>query len=94
MGYRLVIFPMSAFRAMMKSVAALFCELKEKGTLKDALGQMQTRAELYELLGYDQLHQTRRSVGCPLSIKRREPHELSANGFYWTRGQRLRLSVS
>ena len=54
MGYRLVIFPMSAFRTMMKAVEGLFRELKEKGTLEGALGQMQTRAELYELLGYDE----------------------------------------
>ena len=54
MGYRLVIFPMSAFRTMMKAVEGLFRELKEKGTLEGALGQMQTRDELYELLGYDE----------------------------------------
>ena len=54
MGYCLVIFPLSAFRTMMKAVEGLFLELKEKGTLKDALGQMQTREELYELLGYDE----------------------------------------
>ncbi len=54
MGYCLVIFPMSAFRTMMKAVEGLFRELKEKGTLAGALGQMQTREELYELLGYDE----------------------------------------
>ena len=54
LGYRLVIFPMSAFRTMMKAVEGLFRELKEKGTLERALGQMQTRDELYELLGYDE----------------------------------------
>ena len=53
MGYRMVIFPMSAFRVMMKAVEGLFQELKEKGTLEGATGRMQTRQELYELLDYD-----------------------------------------
>ena len=53
LGYKMVIFPMSAFRTMMKAVAELFCELKEKGTLEGALGRMQTREELYKLLDYD-----------------------------------------
>ncbi len=52
MGYNMVIFPMSAFRAMMKAVEGLFRELKEKGTLEGALPRMQTREELYELLDY------------------------------------------
>lgn len=53
LGYQLVIFPMSAFRTMMKAVEGLFRELKAKGTLADALPRMQTREELYELLDYD-----------------------------------------
>ena len=53
MGYSMVIFPMSAFRAMMKAVEGLFRELKEKGTLEGALSRMQTRQELYELLDYE-----------------------------------------
>ena len=52
MGYNMVIFPMSAFRAMMKAVEGLFRELREKGTLEGALPRMQTREELYELLDY------------------------------------------
>jgi len=53
LGYNMVIFPMSAFRAMMKTVEALFRELREKGTLESALPRMQTREELYQLLDYD-----------------------------------------
>ena len=53
LGYRMVIFPMSAFRAMMKAVEGLFCELREKGTLAGALDRMQTREDLYQLLDYD-----------------------------------------
>ena len=53
MGYRMVIFPLTAFRVAMKSVERCLRDLKRRGTQKRWLDQMQTRAELYELLGYD-----------------------------------------
>ena len=54
MGYRMVIFPMTAFRVMMKSAEVLFRDLRAKGTQIDWLSQMQTREELYALLRYDE----------------------------------------
>jgi methylisocitrate lyase len=53
LGYRMVLFPMTAFRVMMKAVQQALLELKKTGTQKRLLGRMQTRQELYELLGYD-----------------------------------------
>jgi methylisocitrate lyase len=52
-GYRMVIFPQSAFRASMKASQKLLRTLKESGTQKDSLHEMQTREELYKLLDYD-----------------------------------------
>jgi methylisocitrate lyase len=52
-GYRLVIFPQSAFRVSMKASEAVLRALKESGTQKQWLDQMQTRQELYKLLDYD-----------------------------------------
>ena len=52
LGYQLVIYPLSVMRLAMKQVVAGLEELKNKGTLSDVLDQMQTRAELYELLNY------------------------------------------
>jgi len=52
-GYRLVIFPQSAFRVSMKASHRLLRALKEAGTQKDWLDEMQTREELYKLLDYD-----------------------------------------
>ncbi|HEX3420501.1 MAG TPA: methylisocitrate lyase [Candidatus Udaeobacter sp.] len=52
-GYRMVIFPQSAFRVSMKATEEFLRALKESGTQKEWLDQMQTRQELYELLGYD-----------------------------------------
>jgi methylisocitrate lyase len=52
-GYRMVIFPQSAFRVSMKASARFFTALKQTGTQSDWLDKMQTRQELYELLNYD-----------------------------------------
>ena len=53
LGYRMVIFPQSAFRLSMKATAGFFAELKKSGTQSDWLATMQTRQELYDLLDYD-----------------------------------------
>ena len=52
-GYRLVIFPQSAFRVSMKASEKFLRALKESGTQKEWINKMQTRQELYELLDYD-----------------------------------------
>ena len=52
-GYRMVIFPQSAFRVSMKASEKFLRALKESGTQKEWLDEMQTREELYKLLDYD-----------------------------------------
>jgi len=52
-GYRMVIFPQSAFRVSMKASEKFLQALKESGTQKEWINKMQTRQELYELLDYD-----------------------------------------
>src|SRR5437588_7836619 len=52
-GYRMVIFPQSAFRVSMKATEEFLRALKESGTQKEWLDEMQTRKECYKLLGYD-----------------------------------------
>jgi methylisocitrate lyase len=52
LGYRLLLYPVSALRIALKAVEAFFSELKQAGTQKDAVGRMLTRAQLYDLLGY------------------------------------------
>jgi len=51
-GVRLVLYPLSAFRAMSKAALNVYTTLREQGTQKSVIGTMQTRAELYEVLGY------------------------------------------
>jgi methylisocitrate lyase len=57
-GYRMVIFPQSAFRVAMKASENFFAALKKTGTQSDWLDKMQTRQELYDLLGYDPAAET------------------------------------
>ena len=52
-GYRMVIFPMSAFRVAMKASEEFLRALKKSGAQSDWLEKMQTREELYEVLNYD-----------------------------------------
>src|SRR6266542_1052449 len=51
-GYRMVIFPQSAFRVSMRASEKFFEALKKTGTQSDWIDRMQTRQELYDLLDY------------------------------------------
>ena len=53
MGYKLVIYPMGAFRITMKACGEFYSEIAARGTQEGLLPRMQTRKELYELLDYD-----------------------------------------
>jgi methylisocitrate lyase len=52
LGYRAVLYPLTAFRAAMKAAEETLIHLRDHGNQRDILGKMQTRAELYDLLGY------------------------------------------
>ncbi|HWE36991.1 MAG TPA: isocitrate lyase/phosphoenolpyruvate mutase family protein, partial [Isosphaeraceae bacterium] len=52
MGYRAVLYPLTAFRAAMKAAEETLRALRDAGTQRGELGRMQSRAELYDLLGY------------------------------------------
>ena len=52
-GYKLVIFPQSAFRVSMKASEEFLRDLKKTGTQSDWIAKMQTREQLYKLLDYD-----------------------------------------
>jgi len=52
-GYRMIIFPQSAFRISMKASEKFFASLKKAGTQNDWVDQMQTRDQLYDLLDYN-----------------------------------------
>ncbi len=52
-GYRLVIFPVTLQRVAMKAIEETLLVLWQTGTQRELLDRMQTRQELYDLLGYD-----------------------------------------
>jgi methylisocitrate lyase len=54
MGYRMVIWPVSALRVANKAQARLYAAIKRDGGTQTMIGEMQTRAELYETIGYHQ----------------------------------------
>jgi methylisocitrate lyase len=51
MGYRMVIWPVSSLRVANKAQERLYAAIRRDGGTCAMLGQMQTRAELYQTLG-------------------------------------------
>lgn len=51
-GVSLVLYPLSAFRAMNAAALKVFRAIREKGTQVSVVATMQSRAELYEFIGY------------------------------------------
>jgi methylisocitrate lyase len=62
LGINVVIYPVTLLRLAMKAIDAGLDVLKEKGTQESLLETMQTRAELYDLLGYEQYQQFDKTV--------------------------------
>lgn len=52
LGYRLVLFPVTALRVAAKAIETMLAELKSAGSQRALLEQMQTRQQLYDLLRY------------------------------------------
>ncbi|MCC6283914.1 MAG: isocitrate lyase/phosphoenolpyruvate mutase family protein [Phycisphaerales bacterium] len=52
MGYHCVIYPVSLLRVAMGAVTRALESLRREGSVASLLGQMQTRKELYDLIGY------------------------------------------
>jgi methylisocitrate lyase len=51
-GVRMALYPLSAFRAMSNAAIRVYETLRSEGTQKSVVDTMQTRMELYEVLGY------------------------------------------
>lgn len=51
-GVRLTLYPLSAFRAMSAAAENVYKTLRSDGTQESVIDTMQTREELYEVLGY------------------------------------------
>ena len=67
LGYKAVIYPLTAFRAAMRAAQEVLETLRDKGTQQGLLETMQTRAELYDLLGYNDWEERDRGYFTPNS---------------------------
>lgn len=57
LGYRLVLFPVTALRMATKAIDQMLSELRSCGSQRNLLEQMQTRQQLYDLLRYAEYEQ-------------------------------------
>jgi methylisocitrate lyase len=51
-GVRLVLYPLSAFRAMSRAATDVYGAIRRDGSQRTVIERMQTRTELYDVLGY------------------------------------------
>jgi methylisocitrate lyase len=56
-GAGLVLYPLSAFRAMNKAAEAVYTAIRRDGHQKNVVDMMQTREELYDRIGYHEFEQ-------------------------------------
>lgn len=62
LGYRLVLFPVTALRMATKAVETMLAELKALGTQQGLLNRMHTRQQLYDLLRYSEYEKRDRDL--------------------------------
>lgn len=67
-GVRMILYPLSAFRAMSRAAEATYETIRQRGTQVDCIAAMQTREELYEIIGY---HQAERALDALFSARKK-----------------------
>ena len=73
LGYEVVIFPVTAFRAMMKTVKETFARLRAEGSQKGMLNSPMTMKEFYDLIDYYRYEEAdRRALRAAKRIGREE----------------------
>ncbi len=53
----MVLYPLSAFRAMSRAAIDVYATLRADGTQRSVVDRMQTREELYDVIGYHEAEQ-------------------------------------
>ncbi len=53
MGYKIIIFPLTAFRASLLTMEDIYEVLKKEGTQRNIIDRIMTRKKFYEIIGYD-----------------------------------------
>lgn len=62
MGFSMVIYPVTSLRVAAKAYERIFELIKEQGTQKEGLSDMQTRKELYERIGLEEFEELDSSI--------------------------------
>jgi methylisocitrate lyase len=66
-GVAMVLYPLSAFRAMNKAAEAVFHAIRSDGTQRNVIDTMQTREELYERINYHSFEERLNEASTQLS---------------------------
>lgn len=53
-GYNMVIFPLTAFRGILKKTEEIYKMLMEMGTQRDFINEIMSRKQFYEIIGYSE----------------------------------------
>ncbi len=53
-GYNIVIFPLTAFRGILKKTEEIYRMLMDKGTQRDFINEIMSRKQFYEIIGYSE----------------------------------------
>ncbi len=67
-GVRMVLYPLSAFRAMSQAALDVYEILRASGTQRELVDRMQTREELYDVIGY---HEAERALDALFSERKK-----------------------
>lgn len=62
LGYKIVIFPLTAFRGVLKRMDEIYEDLAKKGTQRDFLGRIMSRKEYYDLINYSSFEMEDRNI--------------------------------
>jgi methylisocitrate lyase len=61
-GYSMVIFPLTAFRATLRTMESVYGKLFREGTQTGFMDMLMTRADFYDNIGYDQYEKDDREI--------------------------------
>lgn len=86
MGYKIVIWPVSALRMAAKAHENLYQTLAREGEVRSALASMQTRAELYRTISYSRYDELDRDLAEQANEARRSVEALHDGGSVAARG--------
>ena len=67
-GVRMILYPLSAFRAMGRAAESVYAIIRARGTQADVIDSMQTRQELYAIIGY---HEAEQALDALFATKKR-----------------------